>query len=246
MAFAWSVRKSASKLASVCGRVRSISAVVNLPSISLKPSPLSPFVSRSFFYSMAVDQLSSEQTLLLAIDSELNSAFQNDDPDLSEEMTPGSFFPFEIEDDAGDQNVTLTRDYNGEHIKLSADMPYLHDAVIDAFGPSCPHDELLFPLEVTITKKSGLSLEFTCQVFADYMRVRELTVNHPEDSLEYLMETDWPPLKNLDDNLKKALERYLTTRVEASTTKLLHKYMMSKMKREYLVWLKNVKKFVDE
>ncbi|KAG7574254.1 Mitochondrial glycoprotein [Arabidopsis suecica] len=243
MAFAWGVRKSATKLASVCGRVRSISAVVNRPSLALNPSPLSHLVSRGFLYTMAVDQLTSEQTLLLVIDSELNSALQTDDPNLEEEMDLGSF-PFRIEDDPGDQSVTMTRDYNEEHIEVSLGMPYLGADVIDAFGTR--KDELSFPLVVTVTKKSGLSLEFTCEAYADYIDLTDLTVNYPEDSLEYLMETDWPRFKNLDDNLKKAFQRYLATRVETSTVKLLHKYMMSKIKREYLIWLKNVKKFVDE
>ncbi|CAL9236226.1 unnamed protein product [Arabidopsis halleri] len=202
------------------------------PSVSSSnPSPLSHFVSRGFLYTMAVDQLSSEQTLLLVIDSELNSALQTDDRNLEEEMDLGSF-PFRIEDDPGDQSVTMTRDYNEEHIKVSLGMPYLGADVIDAFGTR--KDELSFPLVVTVTKKSGLSLEFTCEAYADYIDLADLTVNYPEDSLEYLMETDWPRFKNLDDNLKKAFQRYLATRVETSTAKLLHKYMMSKIKREYL------------
>lgn len=64
------------------GRVRSISAVVNRPSLARNPSPLRPFVSRGFLYSTAVDRMSSEQTLLRVIESELNSAREIDDRDL--------------------------------------------------------------------------------------------------------------------------------------------------------------------
>ncbi|KAH0855818.1 hypothetical protein HID58_084079 [Brassica napus] len=82
MAFIWCVRRSASRLASVYGnrmvRVRSISSVVNRPSLARKPSPFSPFA----LYSTAIDRMSSEQSLLRVIDSEINTAIQIDDPDL--------------------------------------------------------------------------------------------------------------------------------------------------------------------
>ncbi|KAL0746220.1 hypothetical protein Bca101_028222 [Brassica carinata] len=84
MAFIWCVRRSASRLASVYGnrmvRVRSISSVVNRPSLARKPSPFSPFA----LYSTAIDRMSSEQSLLRVIDSEINTAIQIDDPDLQE------------------------------------------------------------------------------------------------------------------------------------------------------------------
>lgn len=83
MAFALSIRRSATKFASVCGRFRSISSVVNRPSLARNSSPLlRPFASRGCLYSTAIDRLSSEQTLLRVIDSEINSALLIDDRDL--------------------------------------------------------------------------------------------------------------------------------------------------------------------
>ncbi|WZZ54737.1 hypothetical protein YC2023_054844 [Brassica napus] len=84
MAFIWCVRRSASRLASVYGnqmvRIRSISSVVNRPSLACNPSLFSPFA----LYSTAIDRMSSEQSLLRVIDSEINTALQIDDPDLQE------------------------------------------------------------------------------------------------------------------------------------------------------------------
>ncbi|XP_010507645.1 PREDICTED: uncharacterized protein At2g39795, mitochondrial-like [Camelina sativa] len=123
MALAWcAVRRSASKFASLCGgRVGVISTVVNRPSLALNPSQLRPFVSDSSHYPKVIDHFISEQTLILEIDSQIRFASQTNDMVNDEEATPGSL-PFRIEDDGG-KTVTLTRDYNGEHIKVVVGMP---------------------------------------------------------------------------------------------------------------------------
>ncbi|KAF3605488.1 hypothetical protein DY000_02045790 [Brassica cretica] len=46
--------------------------------LACNPSPFSPFA----LYSTAIDRMSSEQSLLRVIDSEINTALQIDDPDL--------------------------------------------------------------------------------------------------------------------------------------------------------------------
>ncbi|XP_010517342.1 PREDICTED: uncharacterized protein At2g39795, mitochondrial-like [Camelina sativa] len=253
MALAWCVvRRSASKLASVCGglRVRSIFTVVNRPNLARNPSTLSPFLSRGFLYSTAIDRMSSEQTLIRVIDSEINSALQSGDINLDEEMTPGSF-PFKIEDNPGQQNVTLTRDFNGEHIKVVVSMPSLvtdeNDEDDDDDDDDGPSNESSIPLVVTITKKSGLSLEFSCMAFPDEIAIDALSVKQPGDSLEDQMANEGPDFEDLDDNLKKTFYKFLEIRgVKASTTNFLHEYMMRKVNQEYLLWLKNVKAFMEE
>jgi len=107
----------------------------------------------------------------------------------NEEMAPGSF-PLKIRDKPGDQSVTLTAYYNDERIHVDVGMPYLGDDVIDVFGPN--NDELSFPLVVTVIKKNGVSIEFTCQAYADYIDLTDLTVH----DYQYQMgETDWPRFK---------------------------------------------------
>lgn len=52
--------------------------------------------------------------------------------------------------------------------------------------------------------------------------------------------------RDLDENLQKAFHKYLEIRgIKPSTTNFLHEYMINKDSREYLVWLKNLKKFVE-
>uniref|UniRef100_A0A1J3HL61 Uncharacterized protein, mitochondrial n=1 Tax=Noccaea caerulescens TaxID=107243 RepID=A0A1J3HL61_NOCCA len=253
MGFAFCVRRSAFRFGSACGgglgRVRSISAVVNRPSLARDPSPpLRPSVSRGFLYSTAIDRMSSEQSLLRVIESEIKSARETGDRDLEEESAPGSF-PFKIEDNPGSQSVTLTRDYKGEHIKVVVSMPSL-DA--DAEDDEDDDDDGLsngssIPLVVTVTKKSGLSLEFSCMAFPDEIAIDALSVSQPGNSLEDQLANEGPDFEDLDENLKKTFYKYLEIRgVKASTTNFLHEYMMRKVKREYLLWLKNVKKFMEE
>ncbi|KAF8051748.1 hypothetical protein N665_1671s0006 [Sinapis alba] len=250
MGFAWCVRRSASRLASVfgggrLGRIRSISAVVNRPSLALTPSPFRPFA----LYSTAIDRMSSEQSLLRVIDSEINTALQIDDPDLDEETAPGSF-PFKIEDNPGHQTVTLTRDYKGEHIKVVVSMPSLdgdeNDDEDDDDDDGHSNGSSI-PLVVTVTKKSGLSLEFSCMAFPDEIAIDALSVSNQGSTLEDKLANEGPDFECLDENLKKTFYKYLEIRgVKASTTNFLHQYMMRKVKREYLLWLKNVKKFMEE
>jgi complement component 1 Q subcomponent-binding protein len=84
MGFALCIRRSASTLASVCGRVaraQAVSAIVNRSSLVPKPSLLRPFVSRGFPYSTATEPLKSDQTLIQVIDSEIKDSFEADDHD---------------------------------------------------------------------------------------------------------------------------------------------------------------------
>ncbi|CAF1808402.1 hypothetical protein HID58_058589 [Brassica napus] len=247
MAFTWCVRRSASRLASLCStrmvRVRSISAVASRPSLAPTPSPSRPFA----LYSTAIDRMSSEQSLLRVIDSEINTALQIDDPDLDEETAPGSF-PFKIEDNPGHQTVTLTREYKGEHIKVVVSMPSFDSDEKDDEDDEDGHSNgSSIPLVVTVTKKSGLSLEFSCMAFPDEIAIDALSVSNQGSTLEDKLANEGPDFECLDENLKKTFYKYLEIRgVKASTTNFLHQYMMRKVKREYLLWLKNVKKFMEE
>lgn len=84
MGFALCIRRSASTLASVCGRVarsQAVSVTVNRSSLVPKTSLLRPFVSRGFPYSTATEPLKSDQKLLQVIDSEINDSFDADDHD---------------------------------------------------------------------------------------------------------------------------------------------------------------------
>lgn len=111
-----------------------------------------------------------------------------------EETAPGSF-PFKIEDNPGHQTVTLTRDYKGEHIKVVVSMPSLDG---DENDDEDDDDEdghnngSSIPLVVTVTKKSGLSLEFSCMAFPDEIAIDALSVSNQGSTLEDKLANEGP------------------------------------------------------
>ncbi|XP_010507761.1 PREDICTED: uncharacterized protein At2g39795, mitochondrial-like [Camelina sativa] len=245
-------RRSASRLASsVCGgRVRSISTVVNRPSLVHNPSPLRPFVSRGFLYSTAAiddDWVSSEQAVLRAIDYEYNYPIELVDGDgrcvsvidqlarfamalwkdrsLGMKNPPASF-PFKIEDIPGNRTVKLTREHNGEHIEVVSAIPFV----------------------VTVTKKSGRSLELRCtaRALSDEIIIDAIHVNLPGKDPEVLQDID--DSVGIDHEvLKKTFNKYLEIRgLNASTIYTIDRYMMNKMKLEYWLWLDHLKEFLEE
>lgn len=117
-----------------------------------------------------------------------------------EETRAASDFPFKIEDNPGHRTVTLTREYNGEQIKVEVSMPGLamdenEDDVDENEGGDGRNEkanETSLPLVVTVTKKSGLSLEFSCNAFPDEIVIDGLSVKHPENSSEEQLAYDGP------------------------------------------------------
>ncbi|KAJ4904722.1 Mitochondrial glycoprotein family protein [Raphanus sativus] len=252
MVFALCIRRSASRLASrLCGRVARSQAISSVAVVN-RSSLLRPFVSRSFLYSTTStdERLKSDQTLIQVIDSEIKDA------DLGEEETPGSDdFPFKIEDNPGHRTVTLTREYNGEQIRVEVSMPGSMDEHEDDVddnedGRNEKANETSIPLVVTVTKKSGLSLEFSCTAFPDEIVIDGLSVNHPEKSSsseEEQLAYDGPDFQELDENMRKSFHKFLEARgIKPSVTDLMYEYMMKKDSREYLLWLKNLKNFIQE
>lgn len=55
------------------------------------------------------------------------------------------------------------------------------------------------------------------------------------------------PLRDLAEDLQDALYKYLEIRgFNDNTARFLHDYMTSKDRKEYTIWLKRLKKFVEE
>lgn len=54
-------------------------------------------------------------------------------------------------------------------------------------------------------------------------------------------------ISDLDKSFQKAFQKYLEIRgIKSSITKFLQEYMKNKDYREYLLWLKNLKGFIEE
>ncbi|KAL4621031.1 hypothetical protein ACB092_06G198600 [Castanea dentata] len=128
-----------------------------------------------------------------------------------------SDFPFKIVDNPGLQTLTLKRTYQGEEIEVEVHMPDL---------------------------KNRRSLEFSCISYPDEIEIDYLAVKctgFSEDEITY----KGPSLNDLP-HLQKPFERYLKLRgIKPSTIKFLHEYMINKNSKEELIWMKELKKFIE-
>ncbi|KAK9123868.1 hypothetical protein Sjap_013470 [Stephania japonica] len=98
----------------------------------------------------------------------------------------------------------------------------------------------------TICKRDGTCLELGCTAYPDDISIDSLIVKNV-DSSEDVDAYEGPEFSSLDEQLQKALQKYLEIRgIEPSTTNFLHEYMVKKDGKEYLTWLKDVKKFIEK
>ncbi|XAR66237.1 hypothetical protein NMG60_11012392 [Bertholletia excelsa] len=191
---------------------------------------------------------SADTSLLQVLESEIKCAQESDDHDVVEEVPGG--FPFKIEDNPGQQTISLTREYQGETISVEVHMPDLVTGEGDD-NDDGHHDDAessnqsSIPLVVRVSKRSGPCLEFGCTAYADEIVIDSLSVKDPENSEDQIA-YEGPDFSDLDENLQKAFHKYLEIRgIKPSTTNFLHEYMINKDSREYLMWLKNLKKFIE-
>ncbi|EXC04698.1 Uncharacterized protein L484_009891 [Morus notabilis] len=255
-AFSSIIRKSNSSLAPLAFRVVrgqktnyssfAFAAIKNQASISHNRRSLVSLLPTFRFYSSESKKPSSDESLLRVIESEIQCAVETDEHERVEEVPNG--FPFEIQDNPGVQTVTLTRTYQGEDIQVEVHMPDLVSGETNEDHDEDEHIEQAtqssIPLLVNVSKKGGPSLEFTCTAYPDEIVIDSLAVKHPEneDELAY----SGPDFHDLDENLQKSFHKYLEIRgIKPSTTNFLHEYMINKDSKEYLLWLKKVKNFIE-
>ncbi|KAG5237534.1 MAM33 domain-containing protein [Salix suchowensis] len=213
-----------------CAHFSAMKRQVNLPRNN--PSFIVPFLQRFCSAATETQRPSSTESLLRVIESEIKDAQENDDSDLAEEIPKD--FPFKIDDNAGQQTVILTREYEGELVKVEVHMPDFEQPVQSSI-----------PLAVTVSKKSGTCLQFNCVAYADEVTIDSISIGVSESS-EDQMAYDGPNFHDLDENLKKGFHKYLEIRgIKASTTNFLHEYMINKDSREYRGWLSNLKQFIE-
>ncbi|KAJ7964576.1 Mitochondrial glycoprotein [Quillaja saponaria] len=218
------------------------------PNLSRHTSVI-PFIP-TFRYSSssALKKQKSDETLIRVIESEISCAQEGDDHDRAEEIPSG--FPFEIEDNPGLQTLTLKRTYQGEEIRVEVHMPDLvtggndndqDDDDVDSEKPS----QSSIPLLVSVSKRDGPCLEFSCTAYPDEITLDSLAVKNPENA-EDQIPYEGPDFNDLDENLQKAFHKYLEIRgIKPSATNFLHEYMINKDSREYFIWLKKLKKFIE-
>ncbi|KAL6977400.1 hypothetical protein U1Q18_026198 [Sarracenia purpurea var. burkii] len=208
-------------------------------------------LSRSSFppvlhFSSTSKRPTSDESLLKVIQGEIKCAEESDDHGQVEDVPDG--FPFKIQDNPGQQTISLTREYQGETISVEVHMPDLvtgENEDDDDDDDTEKSNQSSIPLVVRVSKKSGPCLEFGCTAFPDEISIDSLSVKDPDNSEDQIA-YEGPDFSDLDENLQKAFHKYLEIRgIKPSTTNFLHEYMINKDSREYIMWLKNLKKFIE-
>ncbi|KAM7272058.1 hypothetical protein ACFE04_031272 [Oxalis oulophora] len=255
MAFTPILRKSASSLVQAATKLARGPKYYHSTILTrVNPTNLThaPAVTRLlpiFNYSTALRNPVADDSLARVIESEIKCAQEAEDHDQVEGVPAD--FPFKIDDQPGLQTVKLTRDYKGEKIVVEVHMPNLVTGEDDEDLNDNDDDDAQkgnqssIPLVVTVSKNNAPYMEFTCTAFADEIAIESLAIRKPENSEDQIV-YEGPDFNDLDENLQKAFHKYLEMRgIKPSTTNFLHEYMINKDSREYLLWLKNLKGFVE-
>ncbi|XP_039128092.1 uncharacterized protein At2g39795, mitochondrial [Dioscorea cayenensis subsp. rotundata] len=204
------------------------------------------------FSSLALKKPASDAGLLKVIDFEIKCAEESDHHDRVEEIPEA--FPFQIQDDKGMNVITLKRTYQNENIEVVVSMPALVTGEEPENAGEGDNDDehekpsqSSLPLGVVMSKKGGPILEFNCTAYPDEVVIDSLSVREKEQAGEDSLAYEGPDFNDLDENLQKAFHKYLELRgVSALNTNFLHEYMINKDSREYLLWLRNLKKFIEK
>ncbi|XP_058736968.1 uncharacterized protein At2g39795, mitochondrial-like [Vicia villosa] len=207
---------------------------------------MTPFVSSRSFANAVAKKSSADDNLIQVLQSEINCALEDNQATEQVEIPIG--FPFEIEDNPGERTIQLKRQYEDEIVTVQVDIPNVtpEENEDDNADDNEKNDtESSIPLVVTVFKGNGVSLEFGLTAFPDEVSIDSLSIKKPDNSEDELV-YEGPEFTDLDENLQKAFLKYLEIRgITAGTTNFLQEYMFNKDNKEYLLWLKKVKSFVE-
>ncbi|XP_009773542.1 uncharacterized protein At2g39795, mitochondrial-like [Nicotiana sylvestris] len=189
---------------------------------------------------------SFDDILLQIVNSEINFSLDSDFHDCVVDIPDG--FPFKVQDKAGERVIVLTRDYGEEAISIEIDMPNgrcenAEDDAVDSEEES--ESQPSVPLSVTVSKENGLALEFDVRAFPNKILICGISIKELKSSSNQL-DYRGPAFSLLNESLQKSFYEYLEVRgLTGSTANFLLEYVISKDSKEYIRWLKTIKKFVE-
>ncbi|KAJ6824513.1 uncharacterized protein M6B38_379570 [Iris pallida] len=240
---------SSSSPPSILGRVMAQSGLLTKTK-KLSYSSSSSLLSLRFIgTSLKKVAIPVDETLKKVLDTEIKCQEQEGVQDQVTEMPEG--FPFEIVDTPGDQTIILKRDFAGENIQITVLMNDDDEMEEDGDGSedNDNNDTSIQPtlsLVVNIDKGVGHTVEFCCNLNSDELSIESMATKKNGENDNEEAAYNGPEFADLDESLQKALHKYLKERgIEGSLFDLLHEYMMNKDEREYLMWLKNMKGFIE-
>ncbi|XP_073010008.1 uncharacterized protein At2g39795, mitochondrial-like [Typha latifolia] len=230
------------------------SSLASSPTSFLVPRAITSSSPRHVFFAplrFASSKVSADDNLKKVIDSEIVCVEKSDDQNREVDLPDG--FPFEIIDNPGDQTVILKREYEGETIQATVFMNYDGEQDLNEDDDDASDDvdnegsiKPTVSLVVAVEKGEGPFLEFCCNFNDDELEIESMTMKRHDDP-DSQNAYEGPEFSDLDESLQEALRKYLEVRgIKHSMYDFLHEYMINKDEREYLVWLKSMKEFVEK
>ncbi|KAK9068887.1 hypothetical protein SSX86_013003 [Deinandra increscens subsp. villosa] len=254
MAFTSVLRRSASSLTPLAGRLLSgqrnfhhhsggaFSVAMNHTDHKIISNNFPRYCSSA--NSPVLKRPSSDDSLVKVLESEIKCSEESFEQDEDIPYIPKEF-PFQLDDIPGMKTVTLTREYEGETIKIEVEPSDLVIVYSSTDEDTEKDESSSLSMVVKVTKTDGPSLKFTITAHPGEIEIDNFWVNIPnlpKDGIRYV----GPNFDELDANIQKEFHKYLEKRgIIASAMKFLHGYTVNKEHREYTNWLKNAKEFLE-
>ncbi|KAI8137895.1 mitochondrial glycoprotein [Fennellomyces sp. T-0311] len=233
---------------------------VAAPSVSVNATrfmPMRPIAAR-FYSSGTVDS-----DLVHKLEEELQYEKSNEEaaqPEFVKEFLQAN--SFQIEDKVGHDEVSLTRTFGNEKIRILFSIADINNAgpgeEFLAEGEEAEDDVApSFPVRASITvEKDGKGAVTIDTVAQDGDMAIESVMYYKDNKLagEQSAEADWqrrglyigPQFAELDENLQALFARYLEERgVNAGLAAFLPDYVEYKEQKEYVHWLDSMKTFIS-
>ncbi|PIA29987.1 hypothetical protein AQUCO_05800219v1 [Aquilegia coerulea] len=155
-------------------------------------------------------------------------------------------FGFKIIDNPGEQILIIKRQYLGETIQVVVDKACDTEFQLNNHCYDDNDHNFNLCLNATIVKEDASSLDFICTACPDgHITIHNMLLRNPKDP-SHQIASKGQKLRRLDKDLEKVLVEYLDARgINGSLTKLLLECMINKRKKEYLLWLNNIKEFTE-
>ncbi|KAL4072471.1 mitochondrial glycoprotein [Scleroderma yunnanense] len=171
---------------------------------------------------------------------------------------------WKIEDVTGNDELTLSRKFGNEHIRVMFSIADVQSAEEPEFGSEdedsseAPDSIHSYPIRVSlsITKenaKGSINVDTMCQ---DGAFIVDNISYYPDAQLgtELTAEADWrrrglyigPQFETLDVSVQEEFEKFLQERgINENLAMFIPEYSEFKEQKEYVRWLENIKTFVD-
>ncbi|XP_037465697.1 uncharacterized protein At2g39795, mitochondrial-like [Triticum dicoccoides] len=194
-------------------------------------------------------KISPDENLRRVIDSEIECVVESEEGS-AQQIDPPEDFPFEIIDNPGDQSIVLKRELAGETIKATVYTNFDTEEDLNNEDSDAENDDDSFKpalqMVVTVEKPGNAVLEFECNFNDDELAIENMRLLN-RDAISTENAYEGPQFSDLDESLQKSFHRYLEVRgIKHSLHDWLHEYMMSKDEKEYVVWLKNMREFIEK